>query len=517
MKKIIISAACLAMALASCNQIETPENEYQATRLGINVTTAMETKGIVSGKYLPDGSSVGIFVTDKSGISYDGQTFANVQYTGAGTGTSQKWSSETSIMLSYNQANLAAYYPYSKDVTDVKAIPVKATSDIQTDWMWAQPVAGLYNKNTTANIAMSHALAAVRLNVKHGKYEGYTEVTSVGFSSEGAATEALLDATNGTLSSISGAGTQFVAYETFTTSNTAEQFEFITIPTGTSAPMVVELTVNGSKLTALGEAALLEPGYIYEYTISVDGTTGVSIVGVTVSEWQSVNKGSVAFYEELKYDFDGTVPDPFVEWAAIQHKDGSLYSADKWLAYETAGLVTDADANGVAVLYSKYAVCPHVIYSKGSDSMIKWSSDTETIVPGVTTTLNTDEAIVDVNGKANTEALLAAVTNGIIPDAPAAQYCADLTFANGQQGYLPAAGEIQAWIDNLNQIQACMTAIGGEFSRNDITPTWSSTQGNDYYAYGFFCPYNEYYIKPQNRKAATQTIYAVTEFTPPTM
>ena len=39
MKKIIISAACLAMALASCNQIETPENEYQTTRLGINVTT----------------------------------------------------------------------------------------------------------------------------------------------------------------------------------------------------------------------------------------------------------------------------------------------------------------------------------------------------------------------------------------------------------------------------------------------------------------------------------------------
>lgn len=517
MKKIIISAACLAMALASCNQIETPENEYQAMSLGINVKAAVETKGLLTDYYLPAGSSIGVFVTDKSGVTYDGQTLANVKYTGAGEKSSQTWTTESNIMLSNNQANLAAYYPYSEDVTDVKAIPVKATSDIQTDYMWATPVSGLYNKKTDAIIYMNHALAAVRLIVKQGNGQGSVEVTSVAFSSDGAATEALLDATKGTLSSINGQGTQFVVNETFVPSSTEKSFDFITVPAGVSAPIIVELTVNGSKMTALGKSVLLEAGNIYEYTISVDGTNGASVSRVMMSQWEVQDKGSTVIYEEIEYNFDGTVPDPFVEWAAIQHKDGSLYSASKWKAYKTAGLLTDADANGVVVLYSKYAVCPHVIYSKGSDSMIKWSSDTETIVPGVTTTLNTDEAIVDVNGKANTEALLAAVTNGIIPDAPAAQYCADLTFANGQQGYLPAAGEIQAWIDNLNQIQACMTAIGGEFSRNDITPTWSSTQGNDYYAYGFFCPYNEYYIKPQNRKAATQTIYAVTEFTPPTM
>ena len=314
MKKIIFSAACLAMALASCNRIETPENEYQAMSLGINVTTAAETKGLVRGTKLPDGSSVGIFVTDKSGVTYDGQTFTNVKYTASGSESSQTWSSETSIMLSSNQAVLASYYPYSEDVTDVKAIPVKATSDIQTDWMWAQPITGLNNKNTSANITMNHALAAVRLSVLQGSGEGSVEVTSVGFSSEGAATEALLDATKGTFSSITGQGSLFVVNETFTTSNTAEQFEFMTIPTGVSAPVVVELTVNGSKMTALGKSVRLEAGYIYDYTISVDGTNGASIQASELRDWKEGNQqGGVAFYEELEYNFDGTIPDPFVE------------------------------------------------------------------------------------------------------------------------------------------------------------------------------------------------------------
>ena len=512
MKKIIISAACLAIALASCNQIETLENEYQAMSLGINVTTAVETKGLVRGTKLPDGSSIGIFVTDKSGVTYDGQTFENVKYTASGSESSQTWSSETSIMLSNNQAVLASYYPYSEDVTDVKAIPVKATSDIQTDWMWSQPVTGLYNKNTTATITMKHALTAVRLSVQKGKYEGSVEVTSVGFSSEGAATEALLDATNGTLSSISGQGTQFVVNETFVPSSTKKSFDIITVPAGVSAPMVVELTVNGSKMTALGKSVLLEAGNIYEYTISVDGTNGASINAVGVEPWQSYGyaQGSVAFYEELEYNFDGTIPEPFVEWAAIQHKDGSLYSASKWLAYETAGLVTDDDANGVVVLYSRYAVCPHVIHRRSSTSYLSYLNPTQTaLIPGVTVAATSAEAQLDVNGRANTEALLAAVADGTITTAPTAQYCAGITFPNGQQGYLPAAGEVQAWMDNETEINKCLEAVGSDKVLNGSKET--STLKDRYYRYrtngkSFLTEFN-----------TTQGGYArpVTEFTPP--
>jgi hypothetical protein len=136
--------------------------------------------------------------------------------------------------------------------------------------------------------------------------------------------------------------------------------------------------------------------------------------------------------------------------------------------------VTDADANGVAVLYSKYAVCPHVIHPKYSTEEPYWSSNTSVEVLGVTTTSDKAIAQLDVNGKANTDAILAAVVAGTIVDAPPAQYCADVTFADGQQGYLPAAGELQAWYDNMTAVNACMDAIAAD--RADNYYTWSSTQ-----------------------------------------
>ena len=508
MKKIIISAACLAMALASCNQIETPENDYQATPLNINVKTAIETKGLITSTSLPDASSLGISVTDESGVTYDGQTITNVKYTASGSGSTQKWSAESDIMLSTTKGTVSAYYPYSENVTDIKAIPVQATSDVQTDFMWATPVPGYYNKNNTAQITMNHALAAVRLKVKHGYNEGAIEVTSVAFSSEGAATEALLDATNGTLSSFNGTGTQFAANETFTTSTTAKSFEFITVPTGISAPMFVELMVNGSKLTAFSKATLLEPGYVYEYDVIVTGTTGISIQGVSVSPWQSVQNGSVAFYEEIEFNFDGTIPEPFEQWAAIQHKDGSLYSPEKWKAFETAGLVTDADANGVVVLYSKYAVCPHVIHPVRKSS-IEWSSDNYKRYNNTALSQTNDktQASLDINGKANTEAILAAVAEGIIPDAPAAEYCASVTFANGQQGYLPAAGEVQAWCDNKTAICECMVAIGGTYL---VGQYWSSTLYDIGVWYGYF--YTTYDHISYGARNDDESVMAVTSF-----
>ena len=147
-------------------------------------------------------------------------------------------------------------------------------------------------------------------------------------------------------------------------------------------------------------------------------------------------------------------------------------------------------------------------------------SNTETIVPGVAIANSTTDAPLDLKGKANTEAILAAVTNGTLADAPAAQYCAGVTFANGKQGYLPAAGELQAWNDNKNAINACMTAIGAKkvYDTGTDCTMWSSTQSYEANsAYTFVFNYSDIY---SNRK--TQTIYVrpviefETEFTPPT-
>ena len=52
-----------------------------------------------------------------------------------------------------------------------------------------------------------------------------------------------------------------------------------------------------------------------------------------------------------------------------------------------------------------------------------------------------------------------------------------MTFANGEQGYLPAAGELQAWYDNKTTVNACMDAIGADnVYVSTWNYTWSSTQ-----------------------------------------
>lgn len=182
-------------------------------------------------------------------------------------------------------------------------------------------------------------------------------------------------------------------------------------------------------------------------------------------------------YEPYVPPFEIEIPSPYTEWARIQHKNGTLYTVEEWLAAKTAGTVTNADANGVAVLYSKYAVCPHVIHPKNSTDYLIWSN-TSVKVSGVTTTTGGYSAArLDVNGRANTEAILAAVTAGTIADAPAAQYCAGVTFANDHQGYLPAAGEVKAWQDNKTAVNACMDAIGGD--KVAEKGFWSSTQTTD--------------------------------------
>ena len=99
----------------------------------------------------------------------------------------------------------------------------------------------------------------------------------------------------------------------------------------------------------------------------------------------------------------------------------------------------------------------------------------------------------DLNGKANTEAILAAVAAGTIADAPPAQYCASVTFANGQQSYLPAVGEMHAWYFNKEEINACMDAIGGKpiFSSSYSVGYWTSSLYSQNKPYYWWC--NDYY------------------------
>lgn len=78
------------------------------------------------------------------------------------------------------------------------------------------------------------------------------------------------------------------------------------------------------------------------------------------------------------------------------------------------------------------------------------------------TTTTTSIAKADFAGEENTTAILKAVADGIIADAPAAQYCAGITFAHGKTGYIPSAGELTLAFTVIDDIDNCLAAIGGK-------------------------------------------------------
>jgi hypothetical protein len=154
--------------------------------------------------------------------------------------------------------------------------------------------------------------------------------------------------------------------------------------------------------------------------------------------------------------------------ASIYGLDGKFYSVDEW----TASGKSNSDAVGVAVSDGEHSF---VIHPTADPGVTKWSSSQVVTIDGVVN-VNYTDAKSDFAGEANTAAILAAVQAGTIEDAPAAQYCAGITFANGKKGYLPSAGELLMVYSVLKDINSCMTTLGGIEIDMRSKRYWSSTQ-----------------------------------------
>ena len=185
-------------------------------------------------------------------------------------------------------------------------------------------------------------------------------------------------------------------------------------------------------------------------------------VGTMISaDWTEVNK-------EASF---GEAPATPVG-ASIYGINGKFYSADEW----TASGKSNEEAVGVAVSDGEHSF---VIHPTAEKSGLMWSSNISVTIDGVFTTTDVATAKGDFAGAANTTAILAAVQAGTIADAPAAQYAAGITFANGKTGYLLAAGELELVNHYLSDINSCLTAIGGTALSIGGNNCWSSTQHSD--------------------------------------
>lgn len=302
--------ALLAMLLVcSCHDEITPmipEEIDQQEELVLNMSTEAITKAIIEGSRLPDNSSVGLFITDDSGF-YEPAGYKNIKYTSRSEGGAQVWDSENPIYLSDKDATLYSYYPHLASLTSMNLLPVTASSTVQVDYMWGNPV-NVSKGNRVANITMKHALAVVRVTFVRGTYSGDGIISKVSFSGGCAASIAALDITNGTLSNFIGQGAAISpAISKKTLSSTSQKADIIVIPTQETDGKIT-MTIDGKDYVLEFRDIELHQGEITQFHLTVnDGQ--LSLSDITVSEWTYSNVDPAEIKVSDKVKITGDIED----------------------------------------------------------------------------------------------------------------------------------------------------------------------------------------------------------------
>ena len=148
----------------------------------------------------------------------------------------------------------------------------------------------------------------------------------------------------------------------------------------------------------------------------------------------------------------------------IQDTEGYYHTTSEWSGRYTP--------NGIAVITDN---CRFVIALQDAySSTCQWGSKGTTVI-GIVTTNDENIAKGDYKGEENTTTILNQLGNSSSNNAaPAAYHCRAYTFPNGKKGYLGAAGEWQAVVDNKPAIVSALYKCGG----SDINNIWTSTQYN---------------------------------------
>ena len=207
--KVIFKCMLLAGLpfLAACNSDDTDLQMVQPLQLCVS-TGVSESRAVVDGWFLPEGGQLGVsLVAAEDGSAYDGKSYNNIPYTATGNGYDipQTWSCTGSVVpsLSTTLGKAVAYYPYNESVTDLTAIPIETAS--QTDYMYSGWYSYLYYATPKANLTMNHAMAVIKVKVYKADI-AYTNIVSMTVHGDMIGSSAILNATDGTLSSISGLG-----------------------------------------------------------------------------------------------------------------------------------------------------------------------------------------------------------------------------------------------------------------------------------------------------------------------
>ena len=446
--------------------------------ISVGIHQPQSRTGLITSATLPEASEIGIKLE-----GYDDAD--NIKFTAATQDSKQVWNPASDIVLDETKGTLYAYYPW-KSGTNLSAIPVETAS--QTDYLYAEPVANVSEKNANVPVTMKHMLANVKIAINKGTYVGIGNVSKISVQSDGFATAGTFNAAQETpaYTATTGAGTAIESNAATTLGGNATNI--MVVPTSVAKPITFTATIDDVDYTVTSSDVTLQNGNSYEYTLSLNSTF-MSVAGINVQEWTGVPKESLTLEKApLKIDATGKANGVY-----------AISSTGSLIDYNSA----DASAIGVALVAGEHKfMIAKSDATDGTNTTLYWDNSysdlsltnygnaDETNSYGylggtLTPQLNKDfttwtaGALSDFNGKANTAVI-----------AEASSYARDMctvlntfnTSDSYKDWYVPACGQLALMYLNMTEINAALAKIGGTALAAEAY--WSSSEGSSGSAWG---------------------------------
>lgn len=500
MRKQLFLGAMASLLLTSClNEPEVPQIEAlggvgrSPLQISVNEDPFTKATGQVSGTSLGNGAEIGVFVTASDGTSYDSQAYDNVKYTATGTGGDQTWAVDESkpVLLSSTKGKVYAYYPRQASGVSLNSITISSDGN---DWMYT-PVGSseVSLVNPTAQLGMEHAMTIIRVKVVGGNASSGGTISSLTLDGSGWATSATLDLQNGTIGSYTGEGASLVANDLGTLNTTGVSHDFWVVSKKTASTISFKVSVGSDDfVVSTPTEVTLDRGKVYNYTLNVETSTGAQLSSVSLTDWTYAyanldleQSKTILTWEEAKaidgvygitsdnkamvYDAAKSTEETLTGVALVMNgkaieiapSDASAYTT--WAATSPMSAAEQAHFSSYYITTADgsnsygYVKMPNGSYYSSNDNL---SDDISTWALG---------ALADVDGKANTDRILAA---GVTIASVITSY------NNGSHGntdwYLPTAGQLAYMFMNKDKINNLLAKVSGTYTLTTDS-YWSSS------------------------------------------
>jgi len=450
----------ITTAFASCTHESEDLNNFSGNHLKVSFNVAeVQSRAIFTEASLPTASVVGAKLD-----GYD--SYSAITFTANGTGQVQTWTPSTDVVLGEDEGTLYTYFPYSQN-TGISAIPVDMTEADQTDWLYGTPVTGVSEDKADVTVTLNHALANINLTLAKGSYVGTGNVTDISVKSDGIAPKGTFNAAQATpgYSDYEEEGTAIERAVTTTLGGTAT--DIMVVPTGQSAAITFNVTVDGTVYTATSSAVQLEMGSSYKYTLTLNSTM-MGVSEATVTQWNPITKDNLTL--EKAPPVEGTID--------LKTASNGVYAVTQ---NGLGVLPENADESCIAVAFissNQKVMIAKADATDGTNTTLYWGKNLyEQDVPNLVNLENENAAKADYNGKANTAAIIAGYA-ALGKEMDNRDMCKVLeTYNEGgyTDWYVPAAGQLYEFRSNKTIINEALTAINGtKFNMSGYF--WSSSE-----------------------------------------